>query len=50
MQVPARIENHYVCGQGIFLSDSCLLDDVDKIWHIRTVIVQVCVASFTQLM
>ncbi|XP_008793050.2 proline iminopeptidase [Phoenix dactylifera] len=36
----ARIENHYFVNKGFFPSDSYLLDNVDKIRHIRTVIVQ----------
>ncbi|KAM3694768.1 hypothetical protein ACB098_07G079500 [Castanea mollissima] len=36
----ARIENHYFVNQGFFPSDSFLLDNVDKIRHINTTIVQ----------
>ncbi|CAN1141567.1 Proline iminopeptidase [Linum perenne] len=36
----ARIENHYFMNKGFFLSDSYLLDNVDKIRHINTTIVQ----------
>jgi len=41
MQAFARIENHYFVNKGFFTSDSYLLDNIDKIRHIRTVIVQV---------
>ncbi|XP_022899278.1 proline iminopeptidase [Olea europaea var. sylvestris] len=37
----ARIENHYFMNKGFFPSDSFLLDNIDKIKHINTVIVQV---------
>ncbi|XP_057976826.1 proline iminopeptidase [Malania oleifera] len=36
----ARIENHYFVNRGFFPSDSYLLDNVDKIRHINTTIVQ----------
>ncbi|KAG7579083.1 Alpha/beta hydrolase fold-1 [Arabidopsis thaliana x Arabidopsis arenosa] len=36
----ARIENHYFVNKGFFPSDSYLLDNVDKIRHIKTTIVQ----------
>lgn len=36
----ARIENHYFVNKGFLPSDSYLLDNVDKIRHIKTVIVQ----------
>jgi len=36
----ARIENHYFVNQGFFPTDSFLLDNVDKIRHISTTIVQ----------
>ncbi|CAL1352962.1 unnamed protein product [Linum trigynum] len=36
----ARIENHYFINKGFFPSDSYLLDNVDKIRHINTTIVQ----------
>ncbi|WOK91489.1 proline iminopeptidase [Canna indica] len=36
----ARIENHYFINKGFLPSSSHLLDNVDKIRHIRTVIVQ----------
>ncbi|KAI9090912.1 hypothetical protein K1719_028397 [Acacia pycnantha] len=36
----ARIENHYFVNKAFFPSDSFLLDNVDKIRHINTVIVQ----------
>ncbi|XP_068656027.1 proline iminopeptidase-like isoform X2 [Aristolochia californica] len=36
----ARIENHYFINKGFFPSDSYLLDNIDKIRHIKTVIVQ----------
>lgn len=36
----ARIENHYFVNKGFFPSDSFLLDNVDKIRHINTTIVQ----------
>lgn len=41
LQAFARIENHYFVNKGFFPSDSFLLDNVDKIRHINTVIVQV---------
>lgn len=36
----ARIENHYFVNKGFFPSDSYLLDNVEKIRHINTTIVQ----------
>ncbi|XP_057788038.1 proline iminopeptidase isoform X2 [Salvia miltiorrhiza] len=36
----ARIENHYFVNRGFFPSDSYLLDNLEKIKHINTVIVQ----------
>ncbi|XP_051147372.1 proline iminopeptidase isoform X1 [Andrographis paniculata] len=36
----ARIENHYFVNKGFFPTDSYLLDNIDKIRHINTVIVQ----------
>lgn len=42
-QAFARIENHYFANRGFFPSDSYLLDNIDKIRHIDTVIVQVSV-------
>ncbi|XP_042417658.1 proline iminopeptidase-like isoform X1 [Zingiber officinale] len=36
----ARIENHYFINKGFLPSGSYILDNVDKIRHIRTVIVQ----------
>ncbi|XP_009764687.1 proline iminopeptidase [Nicotiana sylvestris] len=36
----ARIENHYFTNKGFFSSDSFLLDNVEKIKHIKTTIVQ----------
>ncbi|KAL2512014.1 Proline iminopeptidase [Abeliophyllum distichum] len=36
----ARIENHYFMNKGFLPSDSFLLDNIDKIKHINTVIVQ----------
>ncbi|XP_009621959.1 proline iminopeptidase isoform X2 [Nicotiana tomentosiformis] len=36
----ARIENHYFINKGFFSSDSFLLDNVEKIKHIKTTIVQ----------
>ncbi|XP_042978868.1 proline iminopeptidase-like isoform X1 [Carya illinoinensis] len=36
----ARIENHYFVNRGFFPTDSFLLDNVDKIRHINTTIVQ----------
>lgn len=36
----ARIENHYFVNKGFFSSDSFLLDNIEKIRHINTVIVQ----------
>lgn len=44
MQAFARIENHYFFNKGFLPSDSYLLDNVDKIRHIKTVIVQVFVS------
>ncbi|KAL6012868.1 hypothetical protein ACLOJK_003357 [Asimina triloba] len=37
----ARIENHYFVNNGFLSSDSFLLDNIEKIRHIKTVIVQV---------
>ena len=45
IQAFARIENHYFVNKGFFSSDSFLLDNVEKIRHINTVIVQVYVRS-----
>ncbi|KAL0356968.1 UNVERIFIED_CONTAM: Proline iminopeptidase [Sesamum calycinum] len=39
-QAFARIENHYFVNKGFFPTDSFLLDNVEKIKHINTVIVQ----------
>ncbi|XP_073045601.1 proline iminopeptidase isoform X1 [Primulina eburnea] len=36
----ARIENHYFVNKGFLPSDSFLLDNIEKIKHINTVIVQ----------
>ncbi|WZY84486.1 hypothetical protein YC2023_030870 [Brassica napus] len=36
----ARIENHYFVNKAFFTSDSHLLDNIDKIRHIKTTIVQ----------
>ncbi|KAK6159169.1 hypothetical protein DH2020_006483 [Rehmannia glutinosa] len=36
----ARIENHYFVNKGFFASDSFLLDNIEKIKYIKTVIVQ----------
>ncbi|XP_058080298.1 proline iminopeptidase [Magnolia sinica] len=36
----ARIENHYFVNKGFLPSDSFLLDNIEKIRHIQTVIVQ----------
>ncbi|KAB2600689.1 proline iminopeptidase [Pyrus ussuriensis x Pyrus communis] len=36
----ARIENHYFVNKGFFPSDGFLLDNIDKIRHIKTMIVQ----------
>nr|GMC85522.1 proline iminopeptidase [Ipomoea batatas] len=36
----ARIENHYFINKGFFPSDSFLLDNLEKIKHIKTMIVQ----------
>lgn len=36
----ARIENHYFVNKGFFPCDSHLLDNIDKIRHIHTIIVQ----------
>lgn len=41
VQAFARIENHYFINKGFFSSDSFLLDNVEKIKHIKTTIVQV---------
>ena len=41
IQAFARIENHYFVNKGFFPTDSFLLDNVEKIKHINTVIVQV---------
>ena len=46
-QAFARIENHYFVNRGFFPSDSFLLDNVDKIRHINTTIVQVNVMIIT---
>lgn len=43
MQAFARIENHYFVNKGFFNSDSFLLDNIEKIKHIKTIIVQVYV-------
>lgn len=40
-QAFARIENHYFVNRGFFTSDSFLLDNIEKIRHIKTTIVQV---------
>jgi proline iminopeptidase len=42
LQAFARIENHYFVNKGFLPSDSYLLDNVDKIRHIKAFIVQVC--------
>jgi proline iminopeptidase len=39
-QAFARIENHYFVNKGFLPSDSHLLDNVDKIRHIKAFIVQ----------
>ncbi|PON83385.1 Proline iminopeptidase [Trema orientale] len=36
----AKLENHYFLNKGFFPSDSYLLDNIDKIRHINTIIVQ----------
>ncbi|KAI8533533.1 hypothetical protein RHMOL_Rhmol10G0018500 [Rhododendron molle] len=36
----ARIENHYFVNRGFLASDSFLLDNIEKIRHINTIIVQ----------
>ncbi|XP_047266980.1 proline iminopeptidase isoform X3 [Capsicum annuum] len=36
----ARIENHYFINRGFFSSDSFLLENVEKIKHIKAIIVQ----------
>ncbi|KAL2928608.1 Proline iminopeptidase [Bienertia sinuspersici] len=41
-QAFARVENHYFVNKGFFPSDSFLLDNIDKIRHIKCTIVQVC--------
>jgi hypothetical protein len=43
-QAFARIENHYFVNKGFLPSDSYLLDNVDKIRHIKAFIVQVCLS------
>jgi hypothetical protein len=43
-QAFARIENHYFVNKGFLPSDSFLLDNVDKIRHIKGFIVQVCLS------
>ena len=43
-QAFARIENHYFVNKGFLPSDSLLLDNVDKIRHIKGFIVQVCLS------
>uniref|UniRef100_A0A452ZJJ2 Uncharacterized protein n=1 Tax=Aegilops tauschii subsp. strangulata TaxID=200361 RepID=A0A452ZJJ2_AEGTS len=45
LQAFARIENHYFINKGFLDSDSHLLDNVDKIRHIKSFIVQVHVYS-----
>lgn len=40
-QAFARIENHYFYNKGFLPTDSYLLENVDKIRHIKAVIVQV---------
>jgi hypothetical protein len=44
-QAFARIENHYFVNKGFLPSDSFLLDNVDKIRHIKAFIVQVCLST-----
>jgi hypothetical protein len=44
LQAFARIENHYFVNKGFLPSDSYLLDNVDKIRHIKAFIVQVCLS------
>ncbi|KAK1268560.1 Proline iminopeptidase [Acorus gramineus] len=39
-QAFARIENHYFVNRGFFPTESFLLDNIEKIRHIRTIIVQ----------
>jgi hypothetical protein len=41
LQAFARIENHYFVNKGFLPSDSHLLDNVEKIRHIKAFIVQV---------
>jgi hypothetical protein len=43
-QAFARIENHYFVNKGFLPSDSFLLDNVDKIRHIKGFIVLVCLS------
>lgn len=45
-QAFARIENHYFVNKGFLPSDSFLLDNVDKIRHIKAFIVQVCLSMW----
>lgn len=46
VQAFARIENHYFVNRGFLASDSFLLDNIEKIRHINTIIVQVCVCQY----
>lgn len=45
VQAFARIENHYFVNKGFFPAETYLLDNIEKIRHINTVIVQVCLLS-----
>lgn len=47
MQAFARIENHYFVNKGFLPADSYLVSNIDKIRHIKTVIVQVIVMYFS---
>lgn len=49
IQAFARIENHYFVNKGFFNSDSFLLDNIEKIKHIKTIIVQVYVSFAAEL-
>ncbi|XP_010248469.1 PREDICTED: proline iminopeptidase [Nelumbo nucifera] len=44
----ARIENHYFVNKGFFPSDSFLLDNIEKIRHVKTTIVQVIWLQLSQ--
>lgn len=50
IQAFARIENHYFVNRGFFPTDSFLLDNVGKIRHINTTIVQVTASIITGIL